>query len=221
MHLIVVAHQKGGVGKSTICHNLLYCLQETSSVAVLDMDIQGSLIRAKDLTAEDAPIFPLPYDLESIKEMPYDYVLVDTPPYIDYQIRDVLDLADLVLIPTRAGYYDVISLQDMVDVVQNSHHNNPKLKSRILLNMVNNRLNLTGAVKDLIDSFQIPLMDVHLSYRTAYGEGAIGKSAWNSYDKKARREILEFCEELISILNDEQKEHKRTGLDPENEFRAG
>lgn len=41
--IILITHQKGGVGKSTLTFNLAQNISNGSKVAVLDFDLQGSL----------------------------------------------------------------------------------------------------------------------------------------------------------------------------------
>jgi chromosome partitioning protein len=43
MKIITVAHQKGGVGKTTLALNLGFCLKHSLRVAILDSDPQGSI----------------------------------------------------------------------------------------------------------------------------------------------------------------------------------
>ncbi|HHB94151.1 MAG TPA: ParA family protein [Campylobacterales bacterium] len=47
--LIVVSHQKGGVGKSTIAWNLATILQESFNVELVDLDIQKTLTYANEI----------------------------------------------------------------------------------------------------------------------------------------------------------------------------
>ena len=46
--IIMVAHQKGGVGKSTLAMNLAVCFQDQLNVALVDTDLQGSLLQIKE-----------------------------------------------------------------------------------------------------------------------------------------------------------------------------
>lgn len=41
--IILITHQKGGVGKSTLTFNLACNLKESAKVCILDMDSQGSV----------------------------------------------------------------------------------------------------------------------------------------------------------------------------------
>jgi chromosome partitioning protein len=49
--IVLVTHQKGGVGKSTLTFNLAQNISSSANVAVLDFDLQGSLSQLKDLVA--------------------------------------------------------------------------------------------------------------------------------------------------------------------------
>ena len=46
--IITIAHQKGGVGKSTLAINLALSFQDQLSVTLVDTDLQGSLFHLKD-----------------------------------------------------------------------------------------------------------------------------------------------------------------------------
>jgi len=43
LKISLITHQKGGVGKSTLTFNLAQNISSKAKVAVLDMDVQGSL----------------------------------------------------------------------------------------------------------------------------------------------------------------------------------
>ena len=50
--IILITHQKGGVGKSTLTFNLAQNLCANAKVAILDLDLQGSLIQIKKLVTD-------------------------------------------------------------------------------------------------------------------------------------------------------------------------
>jgi len=69
--IITIAHQKGGVGKSTLAINLALCFQDQLSVALVDTDLQGSIYHIK----EDFPgLAIIGLDkLKDIQQLNYDY----------------------------------------------------------------------------------------------------------------------------------------------------
>lgn len=78
MKIITVAHQKGGVGKTTLTLNLAACFSQGLNVGVLDTDLQGSLSGIQD---ELDTITFVPYDgqLNRLTEQPFDILIIDTP----------------------------------------------------------------------------------------------------------------------------------------------
>jgi chromosome partitioning protein len=45
--IITLAHQKGGVGKSTLALNLALCFKDQLRAALIDADLQGSIYHVK------------------------------------------------------------------------------------------------------------------------------------------------------------------------------
>ena len=81
--IILITHQKGGVGKSTITYNLAVNLKDNAKVCILDMDTQGSLMNINQLS--EVPIFPAE-KLNDLKNSDYDFIFIDTPPYLNSRI---------------------------------------------------------------------------------------------------------------------------------------
>ncbi|MBS1521384.1 MAG: ParA family protein [Bacteroidetes bacterium] len=85
--IITIAHQKGGVGKSTLAINLALCFQGQLSVALVDTDLQGSLYHMRsdfpDLTIIGVDKF------SDIQKLAFDLVIVDTPPYLSNRLPEL------------------------------------------------------------------------------------------------------------------------------------
>mgnify|MGYP001800812005 CR=1 FL=1 len=125
-HIISIAQQKGGAGKTTLVCNLATAfLAEGKSVALIDTDPQGSLskwldIREDSMGVDDnlhfaaATAYGISRAIRGGRSA--DIVLIDTPPKADSDIRQVLRESDLILIPVSASQADVWATHDILDL---------------------------------------------------------------------------------------------------------
>jgi len=126
MRTLVVASQKGGVGKTTIAGHLgvMAESQNAGPVALIDTDPQGSLSSWWNERQAEAPLFAsvdignLKKHLESLAYAGVKLAIIDTPPAVTDTIREVLAVADLVLIPTRPSPHDLRAVGSTVDLVE-------------------------------------------------------------------------------------------------------
>ena len=126
MKTIVLASQKGGAGKTTLAaHLAVVAEQEGAGPAVLIYtDPQGSLSAWWNAREADAPalastsLADLPAKLQALASAGFKLAVIDTPPAITAAIRDVVRLADLVLIPTRPSPHDLRAVGSTVDIAQ-------------------------------------------------------------------------------------------------------
>ena len=132
--IITVAHQKGGVGKSTMALNLALCFQDQLKVALVDSDLQGSIYHIKD----EFPGLAI-LSSEQIGHIPnlnYDLIIVDTPPYLSNKLAELFRFSDFVLVPTKAGFFDVMAIRSTLALIKFSQAQNKRLKAGIVLNMI-------------------------------------------------------------------------------------
>lgn len=115
--VIAVAQQKGGAGKTMLAAQLAVALAEGASVALVDIDPQGSLtiwgkLRAsaskavQSIPVESISGWRLAGEVEKLRKT-HDYVLIDTPPVIDSDARRAIRGADLVLVPLNPAPPDL------------------------------------------------------------------------------------------------------------------
>lgn len=124
MKIIVLASQKGGAGKTTLCGHLsVQAALDGHKVAVIDTDPQGSLADWWNERESDSPTFvsssieQLQNDIELIKNEGFDFLFIDTPPAVTQTIERVVSVADLVVIPTRPSPHDLRAVGKTVDIV--------------------------------------------------------------------------------------------------------
>jgi len=126
MRTLVIASQKGGVGKTTIAGHLAVMAESKGDgpVALIDTDPQGSLSSWWNERQAETPVFAsvdidnLAGHLEKLKKAGVKLAIIDTPPAVTETIRKVLAVADLVLIPTRPSPHDLRAVGSTVDLVE-------------------------------------------------------------------------------------------------------
>ena len=126
MHVLVLASQKGGVGKTTLAAHLAVAAEAAGDgpAVLIDTDPQGSLSAWWNVREVGSPalapttIADLPEKLTALAAAGYRLAVVDTPPAITEAIGDVVRSADLVLIPTRPSPHDLRAVGSTVDLVQ-------------------------------------------------------------------------------------------------------
>lgn len=124
MKIIVLASQKGGAGKTTLCGHLsVEASLAGHKVALIDTDPQGSLAAWWNERESDSPAFisssilKLQNDIKLIKNEGFEYLFIDTPPAVTETIEIVVGVADLVVIPTRPSPHDLRAVGKTVDIV--------------------------------------------------------------------------------------------------------
>ena len=126
MQVLAMASQKGGSGKTTLTGHMAVMADRAGAgpVAVVDTDPQGSLIGwARARSAPTPAVFAstaeeLPEVLVRLRNERYRLVLVDTPPAVTAAISEVVNLADLVIIPTRPSPHDLRAVGATVDICE-------------------------------------------------------------------------------------------------------
>jgi chromosome partitioning protein len=107
MHIIAIANQKGGVGKTTVTMQLGAALSRRHRVLVVDVDRQQSTVwwaeNVRDRLPFDFAGNQHPNVLTRLRELrvEYDFVLVDTPGNLEDTpvLETALNAADFVVIP--------------------------------------------------------------------------------------------------------------------------
>jgi len=193
--IITVAHQKGGVGKSTLALNLAYRFGKNVRTALTDTDPQGSTMQLQSIVQG---IDIIPFDDNTFKGN-YDIFFVDTPPYIMNTMMPIFLQSDLVLIPTKAGVPDIMAIRETVGLVRQAQTERPELKAGVVLNMVKPRANITEQAKEQLKEYGLPIL-AEVGDRVSYTNTFLTGGVDSGNDETAKREIDKLVNEILGLL---------------------
>jgi chromosome partitioning protein len=196
--IITLAHQKGGVGKSTLTFNLANIFKDNFKVAIFDLDPQGTIYKV-DQTVEKIKgidIFPYLENIEKVNSTNYDFVFIDTPPYLSKNLASIFKLSDLILIPTKAGLPDLTSIGAIIELIKKA---DKEKQSLIVLSMLKHKINIVQEIKKVLQNYSIELTKTQILDRVVYGMSMITEGV--KTDLKAYNEIQNLAQEIIEKLN--------------------
>jgi chromosome partitioning protein len=118
MHIIAIASQKGGAGKSTFAVNLATLADREGAPALLiDTDQQGSLSVWHSARGTTTPLLvpcranELPDVIETARrQADVEWVFIDGPAQANEDVAVMMQVATVILIPTRPALFDIASL---------------------------------------------------------------------------------------------------------------
>ncbi len=177
------------------------CIETEFGFSVLpaNRELAGAEVEVIDLERRE-------YRLrDALKDMPFDFVLIDCPPALNMLTVNGLVAADSVVIPMQCEYYALEGLSDLVETLKKVRaHLNPRLEIEGLLRtMYNPQSTLTQQVSGELERHfgrkvydTIVPRNVRLAEAPSYGKPVL------AFDKgsKGAQAYLALAQEMLGRL---------------------
>lgn len=207
MHVLVLASQKGGSGKTTLSGHIAVEADKAGigPVALIDTDPQGSLAQwwnAREATTPhfaQVGVLELGDALAHLEKSGVKLVVIDTPPAITGSISRVVAHADLVLVPTRPSPHDLRAVGATVDIAES--HGKPLV---FVVNGATARARITGeAAVALSQHGTVAPVTLHhrVDFAASMTDGrTVGEAAPKSQSSKEVRDLWLYVQDRLSRL---------------------
>lgn len=215
MKTIVLASQKGGVGKTTLAAHIAVAAEQSGDglCVLIDTDPQASLAAWWNERAAETPAFAsvalndLSGKLEALSKAGYAYAFIDTPPAITEFIRAVVAQADFVLIPTRPSPHDLRAVGSTVELAVTA--NRP---FAFVVTQAKSNSRLTVQAMAVLSEHGIVAPSVVYD-RVDYAASMIDGRTVLETDPKGRSagEMIELWRFVKNRINDSKKTRKKAG----------
>ena len=162
MTVVVVANPKGGVGKSTLATNIAgHFARQGHAVMIGDADRQQSSRLWLGLRPEGArPIGTWDINADLIAKPPRGttHVVLDTPAGLHgWRFKDVLRMADKIIVPLQPSVFDIFATRDFLDQLAENRHVG-KAQIGIVGMRVDSRTIAADKLREFVASLDLPVL---------------------------------------------------------------
>ncbi len=209
--IITLAHQKGGVGKSTLATNLRgYFAGGGYKAALVDIDPQGSVSKLVRTFASqegrepehiiERGSFKDYAELLNLLEA-YDIAIIDTPPYLSKELEDVFEITNMVLVPCKASPLDFLAIGDTLDLIREAKLKRKELIAAVVMTMTITGTDFTSSIRKELEKTEFPVLKTEIGNRVAYMRSLLrANTVLGDENRKAWDEVESLGKEIISLL---------------------
>jgi chromosome partitioning protein len=148
--------------------------------------------------------------IENAKPLPYNYILIDCPPFLGAITYNALSAAKLLVIPTQAEFFSAYALRNMMTIIRRiRQENNPDLAYRILITMLDRRNRTHRNIEEqLKNTFGNGLFETTIEIDTKLRESPIAGLPITQYKSSSRgsRQYRILAQELREYAKEKAKQ---------------
>jgi chromosome partitioning protein len=148
--------------------------------------------------------------IENTVPNPYDFILLDCPPFLGAITHNALGAANLLIIPTQSEFFSAYALRNMMGLIRRVRQNsNPELAYRILITMLD-RMNRThrNIEEQLRNTFGRGLFETVIEIDTKLRESPIAGLPITHYKTNSRgsQQYRILAQELLEYVQEKDKQ---------------
>jgi chromosome partitioning protein len=174
--IVGVVNQKGGAGKTTLAVNLAGAVANRgASACIIDTDPQGSVLQwhaiaeNPDITVMHNPTGLTRKAVRSLHRR-FDHILIDSPPALAQITMEVLNAADMAIVPVAPSPLDIWSASETVDLIRSMKRRNRKLRPRLLVYRKVTGTRIGRQASEALNNYGFPVLKTEITHRIAYVE---------------------------------------------------
>lgn len=209
MQVITIAARKGGVGKTTLATHLSVLATQPGDRPVLlfDVDPQRSLAWWWKLRTNDTPHLiecearELPKILDAARKEGVAFAIIDTPPHAANSIAEAMRVADLVLVPTRPGPFDLAAVATTLELAQRVGKDPLALINAAPPRTGTTEPSIVAEARQALQSMGATVAETVIANRVALSHAVISGSTVGEYEPQGRAaaEVAALWAEIQSI----------------------
>lgn len=206
MPVVVVANPKGGVGKSTLSTHIAgYWASQGHAVTLGDVDRQQSSRMWLDLrpdTAREITTWDVQRDFIVRPPRGATHVVVDTPAGLDgMRLRDLVRLADGVVVPLQPGIFDMHATRAFIDLLQEVTGRR-ELKVGLVGTRASDRMLATRELRRFMEELGLPVLGMLRTTQNYVHLAASGMTIFDVAPGRVQRDLEQWqdlCRWLDSL----------------------
>lgn len=196
MPIVVVANPKGGVGKSTLSTNVAgYFASRGHSVMLGDADRQQSSalwLKLRPPAARPIQSWTVSHDLIARPPKDTTHVVLDTPAGLHgWRFKDVLKIADKVLVPLQPSIFDIYATRAFLDELAETRRAD-KLQIGIVGMRVDPRTIAADKLNEFVASLGLPVLGTLRDTQNYIHLAARGLTLFDVAPGRVEKDLLQW-----------------------------
>ena len=185
---IAIISQKGGAGKTTLAINLAVEAERNNlSSLLIDLDPQSSATEWSDSRKQDYPVVLSAHAsrmdklIQKAEENAASFVFIDTAPHSENAALESAKIADLVLVPCRAGILDIKAIQSSLNIC-----NLAQVKALVILNALPSQSSIAQEARQAIESIGGKVCEYSIGQRVIFNHAMTEGLGVVEFDLKSK-----------------------------------